>query len=45
MKVLAQVCFGRRIRQYHMENDRPVGVIMDLGTFDLTRDILTVLQP
>jgi len=29
-----EVCFGRKISQYHMENDRPVGAIIQLGTYN-----------
>ncbi len=29
-----QVCFGRQISQYHMENDRPVGAIIQLGNYN-----------
>jgi len=29
-----QICFGKEISQYHVENDKPVGEILSLGTFN-----------
>jgi len=32
-----EICTGRSIRQFHMENDKPVGLIMNLGLYDPAR--------
>lgn len=33
-----QVCFGRDVTQYHVENDKPSGEIMSLGVFNTDRE-------
>ena len=33
-----EVCFKRHVRQYHVENERPVGEIMVLGVHDAIKD-------
>ena len=30
-----EFCYGRHIKQYHLENDKPVGVVMMLGVASL----------
>jgi len=32
-----EVCFGRKISQYHMENDKPTGAIINLGSYNSER--------
>jgi len=34
-----QICFGREISQYHVENDKPAGEIMSLGIFNPDSEI------
>lgn len=33
-----EYCHGRHIKQYHLENDKPVGVVMMLGVANLLED-------
>ena len=34
-----EVCYKRSIKQYHVENDKPVGAIMVLGKHDPSQDV------
>ena len=39
-----QVCFGDKITQYHVVNEKPSGVIMTLGTFNPLRNLVIITK-